>query len=154
MSAHNPDDSSVSYDVVFSPSRHPLKFILIVTIPLVPQILTTLKTCTHLSFSCLVQSDCFCGNTMYSGIDCNTRILNLEHTVNVTAVFTCLESNDNDPVNGVLSSSVGVNHMLEKYLFRKTDLEYAVTDLEYSVDAHDKHETSGLICCEHANREV
>ena len=66
----------------------------------------------------------------------NTRILNLEHTVNVTAVFTCLESNDNDPVNGVLSSSVGVNHMLEKYLFWKTDLEYAVTDLEYSVDAH------------------
>ena len=59
----------------------------------------------------------------------NTRILNLEHTVNVTAVFTCLESNDNDPVNGVLSSSVGVNHMLEKYLFRKTDLQY-------SVDAH------------------
>ena len=66
----------------------------------------------------------------------NTRILNLEHTVNVTAVLTCLESNDNDPVNGVLSSSVGVNHMLETYLFRKTDLEYAVTDLEYSVDAH------------------
>ena len=26
--------------------------------------------------------------------------------------------------------------MLETYLFRKTDLEYAVTDLEYSVDAH------------------
>ena len=26
--------------------------------------------------------------------------------------------------------------MLEKYLFRKTDPEYAVTDLEYSVDAH------------------
>ena len=82
---------------------------------------------------------------MYSGIDCriNTRILNLEHTVNVTAVFTCLESNDNDPVNGVLSSLVGVKNMLEKYLFRKTDLEYAmtdlecaVTDLEYSVDAH------------------
>ena len=76
---------------------------------------------------------------MYSGIDCriNTRILNLEHTVNVTAVFTtCFESNDNDPVNGVRSSSVGVNHMLEKYLFRKIDLEYAVTDLEYSVDAH------------------
>ena len=71
---------------------------------------------------------------MHSGIDCriNTRILNLEHTVNVTAVFTCLESNDNDPVNGLLSSLFGVNHMLEKYLFRKTDL----TDLEYSVDAH------------------
>ena len=50
MSAHNPDDSSVSYDIVFSPSCHPLKFILIVKIPLVPQILTTLKTCTHLSF--------------------------------------------------------------------------------------------------------
>ena len=82
---------------------------------------------------------------MYSGIDCriNTRILNLEHTVNVTAVFICLESNDNDPVNGVCSSSVGVNHMLEKYLFRKIDLEYAMidleyaaTDLEYSIDAH------------------
>ena len=75
---------------------------------------------------------------MYCGIDCriNTRILNLEHTVNVTAVFNCLESNDNDRVNGVLSSLIGVNHMLEKYLFRKTDLEYAVTDLEYSVDAH------------------
>ena len=66
----------------------------------------------------------------------NTSILNLEHTVNVTAVFTCLESNDDDPINGVLSSSVGVNHMLETNLFRKTDLEYAVTDLEYSVDAH------------------
>ena len=56
--------------------------------------------------------------------------------MNVTAVFTCLESNDNDLVNGVRSSSVGVNHMLENYLFRKTDLEYAKTDLEYSVDAH------------------
>ena len=73
----------------------------------------------------------------------NTRILNLQHTVNVTAVFTCLESNDDNPINGVLSSSVGVNHMLETYLFWKTDLEYAVTDLEYavfdleySVDAH------------------
>ena len=145
MSAHNPDDSSVFYDVVFSPACHPLKFILIVTISLVPQSLTTLKTRTHLLFPCLVPSACFYGNTMYSGNDCriNTRILNLEHTVNVTAVFTCLESNDNDPVNGVLSSLVGVNHMLEKFLFRKTDLEYAmtdleyaVTDLEYSVDAH------------------
>ena len=138
MSAHNPDDSSVSYDVVFSPSCHPLKFILIVTIPLVPQILTTLKTCTHLSFSCLVQSACFFlwkHNVFWNRLQnqFNTRILNLEHTVNVTAVFTCLESNDNDPVNGVLSSSVGVNHMLEKYLFRKTDLEYAMTDLEYAV---------------------
>ena len=56
--------------------------------------------------------------------------------MNVTAVFTCLESIDDDPINGVLSFSVGVNHMLETYLFRKTDLEYAVTDLEYSVDAH------------------
>ena len=82
---------------------------------------------------------------MYSGIDCriNTRILNLEHTVNVTAVFTCLDGNDGDPINGVFSSLNGVNHMLETYLFRKTDLEYAVTDLEYavtdleySVDAH------------------
>ena len=75
---------------------------------------------------------------MYSGIDCriNTRILNLEHTVNVTAVFTCLEGNDNDPVNGVLSSLVGVNQMLDEYLFQKTDLEFAMTDLEYSVDAH------------------
>ena len=43
----------------------------------------------------------------------------------------------------MLSSLVGVNHMLETYLFRKpdleyamTDLEYAGTDLEYSVDAH------------------
>ena len=33
----------------------------------------------------------------------------------------------------MLSSLVGVNHMLEKYLFRKTDLEYAMTDLEYAV---------------------
>ena len=57
MSAHNPDDSSVFvYDVVFSFSCHPLKFILIVTIHLVPQILTTLLTCTPLLFSCLVQS--------------------------------------------------------------------------------------------------
>ena len=32
MSVHNPDDSSVFYDVVFSLSCHPLKFILIVTI--------------------------------------------------------------------------------------------------------------------------
>ena len=73
---------------------------------------------------------------MYSGTDCrissNTRILNLEHTVNVTAVFTCLEGNDDDPINGVFSSQVGVNHMLETYLFRKTDLEYAVSDLEYA----------------------
>ena len=53
--------------------------------------------------------------------------------MNVTAVFTCLDSNDDDPINGVLSSSVGDNHMLETYLFRKTDLEYAVTDLEYAV---------------------
>ena len=66
----------------------------------------------------------------------NTRILNLEHTVNVTAVFTCLEGDDDDPINGVFSSLVGVNQMLETYLFRKTDLEYAVTDLEYSVVAH------------------
>ena len=64
------------------------------------------------------------------------EILNLEHTVNVTAVFTCLEGNDDDPINGVFSSLVGVNHMLEMYLFRMTDLEYAVSDLEYSVDAH------------------
>ena len=63
--------------------------------------------------------------------------------MNVTAVFTCFDSNDDDPINGVLSSSLGVNHMLETYLFCKTDLEYAVidldyavTDLEYSVDAH------------------
>ena len=52
----------------------------------------------------------------------NTRILNLEHTVNVTAGSVHL-----------LSSSVGVNHMLETYLFRKTDLEYPMTDLEYAV---------------------
>ena len=65
------------------------------------------------------------------------RIVNLEHTVNVTAVFTCLESNDDDPINGVFHNSlVGVNHTLETYLFRKTDLEYAVPDLEYSIDAH------------------
>ena len=104
VSVHNPDDSSVSSDVVFSPSCHPLKFILIVTIPLVPQILTTLKTCAHLSFSCLVQSACFLWkhNVFWNRLQnqFNTRILNLEHTVNVTAVFTCLESNDNDPVNG------------------------------------------------------
>ena len=50
-----------------------------------------------------------------------------------TAVFTCLVSNDDDPINGVLNSSVGVTHMLEMYLFWKTDLEYAVTDLEYAV---------------------
>ena len=141
MSAHNLDDSSVSvYDVVFSLSCHPLKFILIVTILPVPQILTTLKTCTSLLFSCLVQSACFLWklNLFWNRLQnqFNTRILNLEHTVNVTAVFTCLESIDDDPINGVLSFSVGVNHMLETYLFRKTDLEYAVTDLEYSVDAH------------------
>ena len=121
-------------------SCHPLKFILIVTISDDSE-----DVYTSLVFRAWFSQLVFCGNTMYSGIDCriNTRILNLEHTVNVTAVFTCLESNDNDPVNGVLSSSVGVNHMLEKYLFRKTDLEYAmtdlehaVTDLEYSVDAH------------------
>ena len=47
------------YDVVFSPSCHPLKFIPIVTISLVPQILTTLKKRAHLSFPCLVQSACF-----------------------------------------------------------------------------------------------
>ena len=79
----------------------------------------------------------------------NTRILNLEHTVNVTAVFTCLEGNDDDPINGVFSSLVGVNHMLETYLFRKTDLEYAVSDLEYSVDAHPfetNMKLQGLIC--------
>ena len=81
----------------------------------------------------------------------NTLILNLEHTVNVTTVFTCLQSNDNDTVE-VLSSSVGVNHMLEKYLFRKTDPEYAVTDLEYSVDAHPSE--TNMICCECTNREV
>ena len=85
-------------------------------------------------FRVLVQSACFLWkhNVFWNRLQnqFNTRILNLEHTVNVTAVFTCLESNDNDPVNGVLSSSVGVNHMLEKYLFRKTDLEYAMTDLE------------------------
>ena len=66
----------------------------------------------------------------------NTRILNLEFSVNVTAVFTCLEGNDDDPTNGVFSSLVGANQMLETYLFRKTDLEYAVSGLEYSVDAH------------------
>ena len=66
----------------------------------------------------------------------NTRILNLEHTVNVTAVFTCPEGNDDDPLNGVFSSLVGVNQILETYLFQKTDLEYAVSDLQYSVDAH------------------
>ena len=126
-------DSSVSYDVVFSLSCHPLKFILIVTI-----FLTTLKTCTHLSCSCLVQSACFLWkqHVFWDRLQNHMRILNLEHTVNVTAVFTCLDNNDNDPVNGVLSSSVGVNHMLDEYLFRKTDLEYGVTDLEYSVDAH------------------
>ena len=64
------------------------------------------------------------------------RILNLEHTVNIAAVFTCLEGSDDSPINGVFSSPVGVNHMLETYLFRKTDLEYAVPDLEYSIDAH------------------
>ena len=147
MSAHNPDDSSVSYDVVFSPSCHPLKFILIVTIPLVPQILTTLKTCTHLSFSCLVQSARFFVETqcILESIAESVHYEDPESRAyrNVTTIFTYLETNDNDPVNGVLSSSVGVNHMLEKYLFRKTDLEYvmtdleyAVTDLEFSVDAH------------------
>ena len=97
------------------------------------------------SFRAKVDPNFELGRESYSGIACriNTRILNLEHTVNVTAVFTCLESNDNDPVNGVLSSLVTVNHMLEKHVFRKTDLEYAmtdleyaVTDMEYSVDAH------------------
>ena len=60
----------------------------------------------------------------------------------VTAVFTCLEGNDDDPINGVFSSLVGVKHMLEMYFFRKidvecavTDLEYTASDLEYSVDA-------------------
>ena len=38
MSAHKPDESSVSYDVVFSLYCHLLKFILIVTINFVPQI--------------------------------------------------------------------------------------------------------------------
>ena len=64
MPAHNPDDSSVSvYAVVFSLSCHPLKFILIVAILPVPQILTTLKTCTPLLFSRLVQSACFFAET-------------------------------------------------------------------------------------------
>ena len=64
------------------------------------------------------------------------RILNLEHTVNVTAVFIHRDGNDGDPINGIFSSLVGFNHMLETYLFRKTDLEYAVPDLEHTVDAH------------------
>ena len=54
----------------------------------------------------------------------------------VTAVFTYSERNDDDPINGVLRFLVGVNYILETYPFRKNDLEYAVTDLEYSVDAH------------------
>ena len=61
--------SSGKHDVVFSLSCHPLKFILIVTIHLVPQTLTTLLVCTPLLLSCLVQPACFCGNTMYSGTD-------------------------------------------------------------------------------------
>ena len=56
--------------------------------------------------------------------------------MNVAAVFTCLKGNDDEPINGAFSSLVGVNHMLETYLFRKTDLEYDVPDVEYSIDAH------------------
>ena len=85
------------------------------------------------------------------------RMLNLEHTVNVMAVFICLEGNDDDPINGVFSSLVGVNHMLVMYLFRKTDLEYAVSDLEYSVDAHPfetNMKLQGFLLRTHKSRSV
>ena len=59
----------------------------------------------------------------------DTRILNLEHTVYVTAVFSYSEINDDDPINGVRCFLVGVNYMLDTYPFRKHDLEH-------SVDAH------------------
>ena len=51
---------------LFSLSCHPMKFILIVKIHLVPQILTTLLTCTPLLFFlCLLSVSLFCGNTMF-----------------------------------------------------------------------------------------
>ena len=114
MSAHNPDcdDSSCSTDSDDSAGRAHL-------------------SCFRVWFSQLVLWETRC---ILEPID--MRILILEHTVNVTAVFTWLEGNDDDPINVVFNSLVGVNHMLETYLFRKTDLEYAVPDLQYSIDAH------------------
>ena len=74
------------------------------------------------------------------------RILNFKPTVNVTTVFTYLEGNDDDPINGVFNSPVGVNHMLMTYLFQKTDLEHAVPDLDHSVDAHPFETNMKLHC--------
>ena len=45
----------------------------------------------------------------------------------VTRTILYDEGNDNDPITGVFSSPVGVNHMLEMYMFRKPDLEYSVS---------------------------